>query len=121
MNKKKNITVSPNSSRRDFLVRLPMAAAALTLSSSFGFPVNTEQGTRRLFIKFDGVDGESKISRDGIYQFSMKEIESLRTGKLQLLKIKLELSYDRKSWQKFSTTITDRNAINQISEFAKKI
>ena len=117
----KKTSKSNTFSRRGFLAQLPMAAAALTLSSSFGFPVSTAQGDRRLFLKFDGVDGEAKMSRDGIYQFSLNEVERLKTGRFPSIKIKWELSTDKQNWQKVTANVTDTTAIRQLSNMAKKI
>lgn len=52
MNQKDN-TKKAGVNRRDILVNLLLAAAALTLSSTFGFPVVTEQGGGKLFIKIE--------------------------------------------------------------------
>ena len=116
-----NFSTSSALSRRGFITKLPMAAAALTLCGSFGFPITTAQGDRRLFIKFDGVDGEAKMSRDGIYQFSLTEIDKLKTGRFPSIKIKWELSTDKQNWQKITANVTDTNTIRQLSNMAKKI
>lgn len=121
MKKEKTNKTTPDTSRRDFLVRLPMAAAALALSNSLGFAVTTEQGTRRLYLKFDGIYGDSQMSRDGIYEFSVNEVEKLKTGSLPSINIKWEISYDRNNWQKTEANITDKSFINKINDFAKRI
>ena len=121
MKNEKNEKRKPDTSRRDFLVRLPMAAAALALSNSLGFAVTTEQGTRRLFLKIDGIAGESQMPRDGIYEFSLNEVEKLKTGSLASINLKIEISYDKNNWQKLNASITDKTFINKINDFAKRI
>ena len=121
MKKEKTKKTTPDTSRRDFLVRLPMAAAALALSGTLGFAVTTEQGTRRFYLKFDGITGESQMSRDGIYEFSINEVEKLKTGSLASINIKWQTSYDRNTWQKFDASITDKTVISKLTDFAKRM
>lgn len=104
--------------RRDFLVKLPLAAAALTLNSAFGFPVSTEQGGGKLFYKFGDINGTK--SSDGSFQFSVTDLEKLKSGKMESLAIKWDYSYDQRRWQSLSTTITDKSFMQQLTEIAKK-
>jgi hypothetical protein len=101
--------------RRDFITRLPMAAAALMLSSSFGFPVTSEQGSGQLFIKW------YDRSNDGIFQLPSTDINNLKRERLGSLNIKWQISSDKKNWHTITAKITDRNIIDQLSEVAKKI
>jgi hypothetical protein len=117
----KKTSKSQTFSRRGFIAQIPMAAAALTLSSSFGFPVTTAQGDGRLYLKVEGIAGESRMSRDGIYQFSLTEIEKLKTGNFPSLNIKWSLSTDKQNWQTMTAKITDTTTIRQLSDMAKKI
>lgn len=104
--------------RRNFLVNLPLAAAALTLNSAFGFPVSTEQGGGKLFLKLGDVNGTK--SSDGTFQFSLTDLEKLKSGKMESLALKLESSYDQRTWQSINTTITDKNFMKQLTEIAQK-
>jgi hypothetical protein len=104
--------------RRDFLVNLPLAAAALTLNSAFGFPVSTEQGGGKLFWKMTDVNGTK--SSDGSFQFSPTDLELLKSGKMESLALKVEISYDQRRWQSLNTTITDKYFMKQLTEIAQK-
>jgi len=116
MKTKKNINnVKPN--RRDFLVNVSLATAALTLNSAFGFPVETEQGNGKLFLKIEDSDAKAK---NGIHQFSEIDLEKLKSGKMESLSIKLGISNDQKNWKSIQTSITDRNFMKQLTEMARK-
>ena len=115
--KNRTETVKPN--RRDFITNLSLAAAALTLNSAFGFSVENEQGTGKLFLKIDGVEGGT-VGKNGIFQFSEKDLEKLRGGKMESLSAKVEISLDQKRWNSIETRITDKNLMKQLSEIAKK-
>lgn len=114
----KNNTKKTGLQRRDFLVNLPLAAAALTLNSAFGFPVSTEQGVGKLFLKMTDVNGTK--SSDGSFQFSVTDLEKLKSGKMETLSLKVEISYDQRSWQSLNTTITDKYFMKQLTEIAQK-
>lgn len=117
MKTKKNIkNVKPN--RRDFLVNVSLATAALTLNSAFGFPVETEQGSGKLFLK---IDDSNTGTRNGIYQFSEIDLEKLKSGKMESLSIKLSISNDQKYWKSIQTSISDRNFMKQLTEIARKV
>ncbi|MCM4168938.1 hypothetical protein KCTC52924_02639 [Arenibacter antarcticus] len=117
--KEKNNIGKENPKRRDFLANLTMAAAALTLNSAFGFPLETEQGKGKLFIKIDIAHGISE-GRNGIHQFSGDDLEKLKSGKMESLTIKLDISNDQRTWKTLETSITDRNFMKQLTEIAKK-
>jgi len=104
--------------RRDFLVNLPLAAAALTLNSTFGFAAETAQGKGNLFIKIDALNDLK--SSDGSFQFSLKELEKLKSGKMESLAIKIGYSFDQRKWQSLDTSITDRTFMKQLTEIAQK-
>jgi hypothetical protein len=114
--KNKIDNVEPN--RRDFLVNLSLAAAALTLNSAFGFPVETEQGNGKLFWKLS-MDNNS-VAKNGIYQFSETDLEKLKSGKMESLAVKVEISFDQRRWKTLDTSITDRNFMKQLTEIARK-
>jgi hypothetical protein len=114
----KNITKKAGINRRDILVNLPLAAAALTLNSAFGFPVSTEQGGGKLFYKLGDVNGTK--SRDGSFQFSLTDLEKLKSGKMESLAIKWDISFDQRRWQSLNTTITDKYFMKQLTEIAQK-
>ena len=117
MKEKNNLEeVKPN--RRDFLVNLSLAAAALTLNSAFGFPVETEQGNSKLFWKLS-MDNNS-VAKNGIYQFSETDLEKLKSGKMESLFIKYEISYDQRNWKSLETSVTDINFMKQLTEIARK-
>jgi hypothetical protein len=97
--------------RRAFITKLPMATAALMLSASFGFPVESDQGKGQLYMKVHG----------GLYQLPSHDLNNLKSNRLGSLNIKLEISSDRKNWQTISTPITDRKVLDQLSEVARKI
>jgi hypothetical protein len=113
-NKKKSPLNAPDDQRRAFIAKLPMAAAALMLSGSFGFPVESEQGTGRMYMKVHG-------SNDGIFQLPSRDLNNLKSNRLGTLNIKLEISGDRKNWHTISAPITDRKILDQLSEVARKI
>jgi hypothetical protein len=116
MPKKKESPVNaPDDKRRAFITKLPMAAAALMLSGSFGYPVESEQGKGQLYIKLSGQ------SNDGIFQLPSRDLSDLKSNKLGSLYYKLEISSDRKNWQTVSTQLTDRKVIDQLSKLAKTI
>lgn len=118
MKAKNNINkAKPN--RRDFLVNVSMAAAALTLNSAFGFPVETEQGNGRLFHKEWIIQGDVE-GKNGIYQFSDANLEKLKSGKMESLTIKIGISADQRRWTYIETSITDKNFMKQLSEIANK-
>ncbi|WP_339918260.1 twin-arginine translocation signal domain-containing protein [Yeosuana marina] len=117
--KAKNITEKVKPNRRDFLVNLSVAAAALTLNSAFGFPVETEQGNGKLFLKISSVEGNSE-SKNGIFQFSETDLEKLKRGKMESLAAKVEISFDQRRWKTIETSITDRNFMKQLIEIARK-
>jgi homogentisate 1,2-dioxygenase len=98
---------SKDSNRRDFLVNMSMAAAALTLNSAFGLPVETERGTGRLFVKLpdDNIHGDA--------------LERLKNGKMESLAIKFDISFDKKRWQTLNTNISDKTFMKQLTEFAQ--
>jgi hypothetical protein len=104
--------------RRDFLVNLPLAAAALTLNSAFGFPVSTEQGGGKLFWKLGDVNGTK--NSDGSFQFSLTDLENLKSGKMESLALKVEISYDQRRWQSLDTSIADKTFMKQLTEIAQK-
>jgi hypothetical protein len=104
--------------RRDFLVNLPLAAAALTLNSAFGFPVSSEQGGGKLFLKMTDVNGTK--NSDGSFQFSVTDLENLKSGKMESLAIKWDISFDQRRWQSLNTTITDKYFMKQLTEIAQK-
>jgi hypothetical protein len=111
--KKESPVNAPDEQRRAFITKLPMAAAALMLSSSFGYPVESEQGKGQLYLKI------SSQSNDGIFQLPSGDFNNLKDNKLGSLYIKLEISNDRKNWQAVSTQLTDRNTLDQLSRVAK--
>lgn len=115
--KKKLKNEKPN--RRDFLVNVSMAAAALTLNSAFGFPVATGQGNGKLFAKVMYVGGIPL--KDNMYSFSENNLEKLKSGKMESLTIKMEASFDQRNWKTIETSITDRNFMKQLSEMAQKV
>ena len=104
--------------RRNFLISLPLAAAALTLNSAFGFPVETEQGNGKLFIKSEF--GEEWSVKNGIFQFSDTYLEKLKSGKMESLALKVQVSYDQQSWKPIETSITDKSFMKQLTEIAQK-
>lgn len=104
--------------RRDFLVNLPLAAAALTLNSAFGFPVSSEQGGGKLFLKMTDVNGTK--NSDGSFQFSATDLENLKSGKMESLTIKIGYSVDQRTWQSLQTSIADRTFMKQLTEIAQK-
>ena len=104
--------------RRDFLVNLPLAAAALTLNSAFGFPVSTQQGGGKLFLKLTDVNGTK--NSDGSFQFSATDLENLKSGKMESLTIKIGYSFDQRSWQSLNTAITDKYFMKQLTEITQK-
>jgi hypothetical protein len=105
---KKNMEV-PGCLRREFLTRLPLAAAALTLSASFGFPINTEQTKGTIYIKLD----------PEIQRLSSTDFNNLRSGNTGSLNIKLSVSNDKINWKILSVSITDKNFLNQLKEITK--
>ena len=109
--------VKPN--RRDFLVNLSLAAAAITLNSAFGFPVETEQGSGKLFWKLSTIDSNSE-SKNGICQFSETDLEKLKNGKMEKLAAKIEISYDQKRWKSIETSFSDKSFMKQLTEIARK-
>ena len=117
--KAKNNIDKVNPDRRDFLVNLSMAAAALTLNSAFGFPVETEQGNGKLFIKIGSVEGNSEV-KNGIYQFSETDLEKLKSGKMESLSVKYVISFDQRRWNTLETNISDKNFMKQLTEIARK-
>lgn len=117
--KEKNNLDNVNPKRRDFLVNLSMAAAALTLNSAFGFPVETEQGSGKLFLKLTDIIDNS-VSKNGIYQFSETDLEKLKSGKMESLTIKYDISFDQRIWKTLETSITDKNFMQQLTEIARK-
>ena len=104
--------------RRDFLINLPLAAAALSLNSAFGFPVETEQGRGKLFLKVEDFNGIQ--NKDGTFHFSLADLEKLKSGKMESLSYKIGYSYDQRKWQSLNTTITDKYFIKQLTEIAQK-
>jgi hypothetical protein len=96
-----------------------MAAAALTLNSAFGFPVETELGNGKLFLKIGAIEGNSEV-KNGINQFSETDLDKLKSGKMESLSIKLGISNDQKNWTSIETNITDRNFMKQLTEIARK-
>lgn len=128
----KNNSKKAGVKRRDFLINLPLAAAALTLNSSFGFPVETKQGEGKLFLKLVAVSGTKtdardtrtdvyvKTTRDGSIQFSITDLDKLKSGKMESLFLKVEMSYDQRNWQSLNTTITDMDFMKQLTEIAQK-
>lgn len=106
---------APDDQRRAFITKLPMAAAALMLSGSFGYPVESEQRKGQLYMKISGQ------SNDGVFQLPSRDISNLKSNKLGSLNFKLEISNDRKKWQTISTKLTDRKALDQLSRVAKTI
>jgi hypothetical protein len=119
MMKENNKTAHVKPNRRDFIANLSLAAAALTLNSSFGFPAETEQGTGKLFNKVWIIEGNIK-GKNGIYQFSDTNLEKLKSGKMESLTIKMEISADQRRWIAIETSITDKNFMKQLTEIAKK-
>jgi hypothetical protein len=117
--KEKDNVHNESPKRRDFLANISMAAAALTLNSAFGFPVETEQGNGRLFLKIDSIEGNSEI-KNGVYQFSQRDLEKLKSGKMETLTIKLEVSLNQRNWDSIETGIADKNFIKQITEIVRK-
>jgi len=113
--KKKSPINAPDDQRRAFITKLPMAAAALMLSGSFGFPVESNQGTGQLYIKWSGQ------SNDGVFQLPSRDLNNLKSNRLGSLYIKWQISSDRKNWQTISNQLTDRKILDQLSEVAKKI
>ena len=120
MKNKKNHPESSSHSRRDFIVRTPMAAAALILSGSFGFPVTTEAAAGTLLVKIDGPLNTIRTSTQGVYKFSPTQIENLKAGRFQALEIKWEISSDNRTWQAVTVKISDSNLINKLTEIAKR-
>ncbi len=112
--KKEKPVNAPEDSRRAFITKLPMAAAAIMLSGSFGFPVDSEQGAGQLFIKWPG-----GLSNDGVFRLPSRDFDNLRRDRLGTLNIKWEISSDRKNWQTISVKITDKSVIDQLSRVAK--
>ena len=108
--------VKPN--RRDFLVNLSLATAALTLNSAFGYPMETEQTRGRLFIKVDGVEGIPL--KDNIVSFSEANLEKLKSGKMASLSLKIGISLDQRNWQSLNANIIDRDFMKQLTEIAQK-
>lgn len=114
----KNKPIKAGVKRRNFLVNLPLAAAALTLNSAFGFPVSSEQGGGKLFLKMTDVNGTK--SSDGSFQFSATDLELLKNGKMESLTIKIGYSFDQHSWQSLNTTVSDKYFMKQLGEIAQK-
>lgn len=117
--KAKNNMSKENPKRRAFLVNLSMAVAALTLNSAFGFPIETEQGKGKLFLKLGSIEGNSEV-KNGIYQFSKTNLEKLKRGKMESLSLKIGISFDQRNWEPLETSISDKNFIKQLTEIAKK-
>lgn len=117
--KAKNNIDKVNPDRRDFLMNLSLAAAALTLNSAFGFPVETEQGKGKLFLKISVIEGDSEV-KNGIFQFSETDLEKLKHGKMESLAAKVEISFDQRRWKILETSITDRNFMKQLIEISRK-
>ncbi len=117
--KEKNNIGNENPKRRDFLVNLSMAAAALTLNSAFGFSIETQQGNGKLFLKLGSIEDNSEI-KNGIYQFSETGLKKLQSGKMESLTIKIGISFDQRRWESIETSISDKNFIKQLIEIAKK-
>lgn len=115
----KNNTENAQPNRRNFLVNLSMAAAALTLNSAFGFPVETEQTRGKLFLKFDGINGIP--IKDNMASFSETDLEKLKSGKMASLSLKLGISLDQRNWQSLNANITDRDFMEQLTEIAQKV
>jgi hypothetical protein len=109
MRKEKSPVNAPEDSRRAFITKLPMAAAAIMLSGSFGFPVESEQGRGQLYMKVEG----------GIFQLPARDLDNLKRDRLGTLNIKWEISSDMKNWEKMSTRITEKSVIDQLSRIAK--
>lgn len=116
--KAKNNIDNAKPKRRDFLVNLSMAAAALTLNSAFGFPVETEQGNGKLFYKLS-IDNNYE-GKNGIYQFSETYLDKLKSGEMESLTVKYEISFDQLRWKTLETNITDKNFMKQLTEIARK-
>jgi hypothetical protein len=68
------------------------------------FPVSTEQGGGKLFWKLGDVNGTK--NSDGSFQFSLTDLENLKSGKMESLALKVEISYDQRRWQSLNTTIS---------------
>ena len=95
--------------RRDFLTSVPLAAAALTLSGSFGFPITSEQTKGTIYIKLD----------PEIQRLSSTDFNNLRNGTSGSLTLKLSVSNDKLNWKILSASMTDKNFLNQLSEIVK--
>ena len=111
--KKEKPVNAPEDSRRAFITKLPMAAAAIMLSGSFGFPVESEQGAGQLFIKW------YDRSNDGVFRLPSRDLDNLKRDRLGTLNIKWQISSDMKNWETISTRITEKSVIDQLSRVAK--
>lgn len=96
-----------NPKRREFMINLPLAAAALTLNSAFGLPTETAMGKGRLFLKIGG------------YMFSPTDLELLQSGRMESFVAEVEVSVDKIRWQTLKTSITDKRFISQLTELAR--
>jgi hypothetical protein len=111
MEKKNNSKVS-GCQRREFLVRLPLAAAAVTLSGSLGFPIAAGETDGTIFIKLGSRE-------DGIWQLPVTDLTNLRKGSLNSVNFKISASTDQKEWKTLSANVTDKLFLNQLAELVR--